>query len=122
MDAGDLLKKVKKGSEAAAEIVKLKVKQSSLERRITKLHTYLGERVDYLFSIEKSDIGEDEVVKGFIEEIKDVRNELNEISAKIEQIKSELKEGDESKEEEESQETPAEDSPAEKGEGDASGQ
>ena len=122
MDAGDLLKKVKKGSEAAAEIVKLKVKQSSLERRITKLHTYLGERVDYLFSIEKSDIGEDEVVKGFIEEIKDVRNELNEISAKIEQIKAEVKEGDESKEEEESQETPAEDSPAEKGEGDASGQ
>ncbi len=119
MDAGDLLKKVKKGSEAATEIIKLKVKQSSLERRVTKLHTYLGERVDYLFSIEKNDIADDEVVKGFIEEINDVRNELNEISARIEQIKSEVKEGDESKEEEEPEDGSAEEPPAEKGEGDA---
>ena len=116
MDAGDLLKKVKKGSEAAAEIVKLKVKHASLERRVSKLHTYLGERVDYLFSIEKTEIENDEVVKGFIEEIRDVRNEINEINAKIEQIKSELKEGEE---EEESQK---ESSDEKKGEGDASGE
>ena len=95
MDAGDLLKKVKKGSEAAADIVKLKIKQASLDRRLTKLHTYLGERVDYLFSIEKAEIEKDEVVKGFIEEINDVRKETEEISAKIEQIKAEVKDGEE---------------------------
>ncbi len=114
MDAGDLLKKVKKGSEAAAEIVKLKVKQASLERRVTKLHTYLGERVDYLFSIDKTEIEKDEVVKGFIEEINDVRKEIDEINAKIEQIKADLKEGEE---EEPESEEPSEEK---KGEGDAS--
>ncbi len=115
MDAGDLLKKVKKGSEAAAEIVKLKVKQASLERRISKLHTYLGERVDYLFSINKEEIEKDEVVKGFIEEIGDVRKEIEEISAKIEQIKADLKED----EEEEENEAGKEEAKKE-GEGDAS--
>ncbi len=117
MDASDLLKKVKKGSEAAAEIVKLKVKQASLERRVGKLHTYLGERVDYLFSIEKTEIEKDEVVKGFIEEINDVKKEIEQINAKIEQIKAEMKEGEEEKDE---SETPSE--PEEKGEGDASNQ
>ncbi len=115
MDAGDLLKKVKKGSEAAAEIVKLKVKQASLERRISKLHTYLGERVDYLFSINKEEIEKDEVVKGFIEEIGDVRKEIEEISAKIEQIKADLKEDEEEEENEAGKE-----GEKKEGEGDAS--
>ncbi len=115
MDAGDLLKKVKKGSEAAAEIVKLKVKQASLERRISKLHTYLGERVDYLFSINKEEIEKDEVVKGFIEEIGDVRKEIEEISAKIEQIKADLKEDEEEEDNEAGKE-----GEKKEGEGDAS--
>ncbi len=79
--------KVKEKGTAAVEIAKLKLKKNGLEKKISRLHTRLGERVEYLADLGRDKIEEDEVVKGFLQEIKDLRGEMKEIDAKVEALK-----------------------------------
>ncbi len=79
--------KVKEKGTAAVEIARLKLKRSGLEKKISRLHTRLGERVEYLVDLGREKIEEDEVIKGFLQEIKDLREEMKEIDVKVEALR-----------------------------------
>ena len=79
--------RVKEKGSAAVEIARLKLKRSGLEKKVSRLHTRLGERVEYLVDLGRDKIEEDEVIKGFLQEIKDLREEMKEIDAKVEALK-----------------------------------
>jgi len=79
--------RVKEKGTAAVEIARLKLTRSGLEKKVSRLHTRLGERVEYLVDLGKDKIEEDEVVKGFLQEIKDLREEMKEIEAKVEALR-----------------------------------
>ena len=87
-DLENWVNKVKEKGSAAVEIARLKLKKNGLEKKITRLHTRLGERVEYLTDLGRDKIVEDEVVKGFLQEIKDLRKEIKEIDTKIEALKA----------------------------------
>ncbi len=82
------LEEIKEKGNLALEFGKLRVKKATLERRISKFHCRLGERVDYLFKLEKN-VMEDDIVKGFIEEIRNIEKEIEEIEKKMELLKVE---------------------------------
>ena len=86
MDLKKWLETVKEKGNVAFEIGKLNIKKVNLERRISKLQCRLGERVYYLFKLDKN-VMEDDIVKGFVEEIKFIENEIEEIGRKIEALK-----------------------------------
>lgn len=88
MDLKKWLDEIKGKGNVAIEIGKLRVKKTTLERKIAKLHCRLGERVDYLFKVEK-DVMEDDIVKGFIDEIRSIEKEIEEIEKKMELLKAE---------------------------------
>jgi hypothetical protein len=60
----------------------------ALEKKISRFHTKLGERVEYVLGLEKGNLEEDDVVKGFLQEIGDIRKEIEELERKIEALKS----------------------------------
>jgi len=78
---------------------KLSVRKVNLERKISKLQCRLGERVYYLFKIDKN-VMEDDIVKGFIDEIKNIEKEIEEVERKIEALKKAEKEMAQAQEEE----------------------
>jgi len=79
--------KVKEKGTVAFETTHLKLKKSGLEKKISRLHTRLGERVEYLLDLGRERVEEDEVVKGFLQEIKGLRDEIREIETKVEALK-----------------------------------
>ncbi len=82
------LEEIKEKGNIALELGKLRVRKTTLERRISKFHCRLGERVDYLMKLDKN-IMEDDIVKGFIEEIRSIEKEIEEIEKKMELLKKE---------------------------------
>jgi|GEM_PF-4452960 hypothetical protein len=87
-ELGDWVAKIKERGTGAVETARLKLKQSSLEKKISRFHTKLGERVEYVLGLEKGNLEEDDVVKGFLQEIGDIRKEIEELERKIEALKS----------------------------------
>ncbi|GEM_PF-1443863 len=79
--------RVKERGASALEITRLKLRKSGLEKGISRLHTRLGERIEYLLDLGREHVEEDEVVKGFLQEIRDVRREIREIEEKMEALK-----------------------------------
>ncbi len=79
--------KVKERGTSALETTRLKLRKGGLEKKISRLHTRLGERVEYLLDLDRDRVEEDEVVKGFLQEIKSIRDEIREVEAKIEALR-----------------------------------
>jgi len=84
--------KIKDKGSKTISIIKLQLKKNSLKKDVSKMHTRIGERVDYLLQIGKEKIEEDEVIKGFIQEIKNLRNQVEDIKSEIEKLKEEKEE------------------------------
>ncbi len=87
-DLEDWVNKVKERGEVALELARLRLKKASLERKISKIHTRLGERVEYLLGLGRERWEEDEVIKGFLQEIQDLRREIQESDEKAEALKT----------------------------------
>ncbi len=87
-ELGDWVGKIRGKGTATVEIARLKLKLSSLEKKISRFHTKLGERVEYVLGLGEGNLEEDDVVKGFLQEIGDVRKEMEELQGKIEALKS----------------------------------
>ncbi len=92
------IQKIAEKGKIAASIAQLNFEKITIERKIGKLHSRLGERIDYLFKTGE-DIKEDEIVKGIIEEIRKLETRIDEIDKKLKELKEKLKEHEESKEE-----------------------
>lgn len=90
------IQKIAEKGKIAASIAQLNFEKITIERKIGKLHSRLGERIDYLFK-SGEDIKEDEIVKGIIEEIRKLEARIDEIENKLKELKEKLKEHEESK-------------------------
>ncbi len=75
MEFNKWLEELKEKSGRLVQVGKKGLKKMGLERRISKLHCRLGERIDYLERIGRS-FDEDEIVRGFIEEIRAIEREM----------------------------------------------
>lgn len=93
-----LVQKLAKKGKIAANIAQLNFEKLTLERKIAKLHSKLGERIDTLFKDNK-DLKEDDIVQGIIEEIRKLEAKIDEIKAAINELKLKMKEVEEDVEE-----------------------
>ena len=101
MDLNKWIEEVKEKSFILAELGKLKAKRAGLSRKIGKFHCRIGERVDYLDRMGRS-LDEDDILKGLIQELRNVEKEIEEIEAKIEVLKKEQAKEEEAKAQEDS--------------------
>ncbi len=98
MELNRWIEEVKQKSTVLLEMGKLRIRKVNLEKRISKLHCRIGERIDYLNKIGKS-FEDDEIVKGLLTEIRNIEKEIEEIDTKMEALKKE-KEREEKEEKE----------------------
>jgi len=80
--------KVRGKGSVALELARLRLSKASLERKASRIHTRLGERVEYLLDLGKERLEEDEVVKGFMQELQDLRKEIKEAQEKMDALKA----------------------------------
>ncbi|MGB9668053.1 MAG: hypothetical protein ACPLSJ_00310 [Thermosulfidibacteraceae bacterium] len=92
------IQKIAEKGKIAANIAQLNFEKLSIERKIGKLHSRLGERINYLFKTGE-DIKEDEIVKGIIEEIRSLETKMSKVESKIKELKEKLSEREEKTEE-----------------------
>lgn len=88
MELNRWIEEVKQKSTVLVEMGKLRIRKVNLEKRISKLHCRIGERIDYLNKIGKS-FEDDEIVKGLLTEIRNIEKEIEEIDTKMEALKKE---------------------------------
>ena len=87
-DLESWVNKVKERGAVALELARLRLSKASLERKASRIHTRLGERVEYLLGLGKERLEEDEVIKGFMQELQDIRKEIKEIQEKMDALKA----------------------------------
>ena len=100
MDLNKWIEEIKSKGMVIAELGRLKVRRLSLEKKISKFHARIGERVDYLNKLGRS-LDDDDILKGLIQEIRNIEKEMDEIDAKIEALRKEEDTCQESQQEEE---------------------
>ena len=86
--------KVKGKGSMALELARLRLSKASLERKASKIHARLGERVEYLLDLGRGPLEEDEVMKGFMQELQDLRKEIKEAQEKMDALKAASPEGE----------------------------
>ncbi len=88
MDLNRWVEEIKQKGTILVEMGKLRVRKVNLERRISKIHCRIGERVDYLSRLGR-DLNDDEVLKGLIQEIRNVEKEIEELDEKLSALRRE---------------------------------
>ncbi len=92
-DLESWVSKVKGKGSVALELARLRLSKASLERKASRIHTRLGERVEYLLDLGREPLEEDEVMKGFMQELQDLRKEIKEAQEKMDALKIAFPEG-----------------------------
>ncbi|WP_068549077.1 hypothetical protein [Thermosulfidibacter takaii] len=104
MDLSKWIEEVKEKGFILAELGKLTAKRASLSRKVSKFHCRIGERVDYLDKMGRS-FDDDDILKGLIQELRNLEKEIEEIEQKIEALKKEQAKEEEARAQETSEST-----------------